>query len=165
MIDMKAGRARDVYVLDRSIVAGESGTLDVRLARGDIVSVALGIGILPSPLGLEVALSIGGLPCFGSLVRLSGGIGIVETRSSLNLAAGSAIVFLPVRGSSIATFNAGAIRCLPDGIMPTWTCFSGVKSLEPEASCLTACHDIHHGMIAAAQGIANGEFIFERIAA
>lgn len=165
MIDMKAGRARDIDVLDRSIIAGKAGTLDVRLARGNVVSVALGVGILPSPLGLQVALSIGGLPRFGSLIRLGGGLGIVETGSSLNLTAGSAIVFLPVSGSSIATFDAGSIRCLSDSIMPKWAWLAGVKSLESEASCLTACHDIHHGTIASAQEIANGEFIFERIAA
>lgn len=165
MIDMKAGRARDIDVLDRSIIAGKAGTLDVRLARGNVVSVALGVGILPSPLGLQVALSIGGLPCLGSFVSAGGSLWIVDTGFLFDLPAGSAIALRPYSRTLISAHEAGSIRCLPDSIMPMRATLSGVKSLESEALSLAARHDIHHGTIASAQEIANGEFIFERIAA
>lgn len=162
VINMMIQGAGEIDLPDLRLKSGQGCPLDVRLPRGDVVSIPLRVGVLPSSLGLEVALPIGGLPRLGSFVRFGCGLRIVQTRALFNLTASSAIVFLPFNGARIAAFDAGSVGCLSSGVMPIWARLSGIKCRQTEALSLFASDDIHNHAIQQAELIANGEFNFTK---
>lgn len=160
VVNMMAGRTGEINLFDHRIIAGEAGPLDVGLPHHDVVSVPLGVGILPSPLGLEVAIPIGNLPSLGSFVCSGGGDGIVGAESLFYFTAGRSIVLLPVSRASVSAFNAGSVVGLSLGIVTVDAGLAAVKSFEASLASLFACDDVHQGSIQQMITIANGEFIF-----
>lgn len=162
VINMMIQRAGEIDLPDLRLKSGQGCPLDVCLPRGNVVSIPLRVGVLPSSLGLEVSLPIRGLPRLGSFVRLGCGIRVVQARALFNLTSGSPIVFLPFNGARIATLDAGSVGCLSSGVMPMWARLSAIECREAEALSLFASDDIHHHAIHHTELIANGEFNFTK---
>lgn len=160
VVNMMAGGTGEINLFDHRIIAGEAGLPDVGLPHHDVISVALGLGSLPSSLGLEVAIPIGSLPSLGSFVCSGSGGGVVGSESLFYFTAGRSIVLLPVSRASVSAFNAGSVAGLPLGIVPVDAGLSAVKSFEASLASLFACDDVHQGSIQQMIRIANGEFIF-----
>lgn len=161
VVNMMAGRTGEINLFDHRIIAGEAGLPDVGLPHHDVVSVPLGVGILPSPLGLQVAFPIGSLPSFGSFVCSGGGCGVTDSGSPLDFTASRAIVLLPVSRASVSAFNTGSVYGLSLGIMPVDAKLAVVKSFEATLASLFACDDVHEGSIQQVFRFANDEFIFQ----
>lgn len=162
VINMMIQGAGEIDLPDLRLKSGQGCPLDVCLPRGNVVSIPLRVSVLPSSLGLEVALPIGGLPRLGSFVRFGCGLRVVQARALFNLTASGPIVFLPFNRARITTLDAGSVGCLSNSVMPIWARLSAIECREAEALSLFASDDIHHHAIQQAELIANGEFNFTK---